>query len=370
MPEVPQRHPDYKADWFPTQSEDRLPLDVAIYSGRLDDVRALLEAGANPNARWGMSGDRFPLQEVLDSGGYQVTDPAETVRLLLKHGADPNAKWCPYESRGPSEWGSPSCTSAKGMTALMFASTAGRADIVEPLLQAGADAHAKNWVGASALDYAYDEIVFELISRSLFPDLATRDRKALEWLNAYQAEWINIAPDSTPLMRALLHADAGFVPPPPPPLNATAANYKPYRDDRTLGRVRTLLRIGANPNERTDGDRTPLSLALQNRALRTARVLLQSGADVNQRWCKRFLATWAVHQSIPNHLAERGQAPGCNHDNGITPLMWTAAVGDREAVQLLLEFNADRSLSDWADRSVLDYATTREVWEPLTEKQQ
>ena len=41
--------------------------------------------------------------------------------------------------------------------------------------------------------------------------------------------------------------------------------------------------------------------------------------------------------------------------------MWTAAVGDREAVELLLEFNADRSLRDWAGRSVLHYTTTREV---------
>ena len=187
LPEFPQRHRDYKADWFPTQSEDRLPLDVAIYSGRIDDVRALLEAGADPNARWGQSGDYFPLQEVLNPGGWPVTEPGETVRLLLKHGADPNAKWCPFESRGPSEGSSPSCVSAKGMTALMFAAILGRADIVEPLLQAGADARPRNWMGGSALDYAYDEIVFELISRSMFPDLATRDRKALEWLNGYRA---------------------------------------------------------------------------------------------------------------------------------------------------------------------------------------
>ena len=45
--------------------------------------------------------------------------------------------------------------------------------------------------------------------------------------------------------------------------------------------------------------------------------------------------------------------------------MWAAAVGDREAVELLLEFQADRSLRDWADRSVLHYATTREVWDLL-----
>ena len=25
LPEIPPRHPDYKADWFPTRSENRLP---------------------------------------------------------------------------------------------------------------------------------------------------------------------------------------------------------------------------------------------------------------------------------------------------------------------------------------------------------
>lgn len=234
LPDIPSRHPDYKADWFQTRSEDRLPLDVAIYSGRIDDVRALLEAGADPNARWSQSGDRFPLQEVLNSGGYPTTDPAETVRLLLKHGADPNTRWCPFESRRPSEW-SPSCVSAKGATALTTAAMVGRADIVDPLLQAGADPRARNWMGGSALDYAYDEIVFELISRSLFPDLATRDRKSLEWLNGYEARWLGVGPNSTPLSRALLQADAGYVPPPPPPPNATAATYRAEREPRILG---------------------------------------------------------------------------------------------------------------------------------------
>ena len=155
LPDLPSRHReyDYRADWFPTQSEDRLPLDVAIFSGRIDDVHALLEAGADPSARWSQSGDHFPLQEVLDPGGWPVTEPGETVRLLLKHGADPNAKWCPFESRS-TVWGDSGCMSAKGMTALMFAALSGRADIVEPLLQAGGDASPRNWMGASALDYA------------------------------------------------------------------------------------------------------------------------------------------------------------------------------------------------------------------------
>ena len=366
LPPVPSRADriDYRKDWFPTDSDEPFPLDIAIRTNRIDEVRNLLERGADPNRRWGQSGDHFPLQEVLDSGGYQVTAPAETVQLLLNYGADPNAKWCPFESRGPSELGIPSCVSAKGMTALMMAAIVDRADIVRALLAAGADARPRNWHGGSALDYAYDEIAFELISRSLFPDLATRDRRALEWLIGDGDIVILGSRAPTPLARALAQSDGGYVVAPPPPNRRMG--YRPEREDRVVNRLRTLVRIGADPNQRFDEERTPLSLALSGRALRAARVLLQNGADPNQRWCERVLPHWAVYSRTPTQLELRGKDPACSVANGITPLMWSAAVGDREAAELLLEFGADRSLKDWAGRSALHYATTREVWDVVT----
>lgn len=36
--------------------------------------------------------------------------------------------------------------------------------------------------------------------------------------------------------------------------------------------------------------------------------------------------------------------------------MASARAADREAVELLLEFEADRALRDWAGRSAIDYA--------------
>src|SRR5687768_8955908 len=134
LPQVPHRvdRGDYKKDWFPSKSEVPLPLDIALQSGDVAEMRRLLDGGADPSARWSDSGDRFPLQEVLEgnSFGYRITDPEEMVRLLLEHGADPSMKWCPFESRGPSD-GFPSCTSANGMTPLMLAAMAGRVVIVE-----------------------------------------------------------------------------------------------------------------------------------------------------------------------------------------------------------------------------------------------
>jgi len=364
LPEVlsPAEQADDKKDWFPTNSERPLPLDVAIQAGNLSEVRRLLEAGGNPNARWLDSGDRFPLQQVLEARQYRyrIDDPTEIIRLLLKHGADPNAKWCPPGTR--DGW-LPQCRSAKAMTPLMSAAFYGPPDVVQLLLEAGADAAVRNWQGGSALDYAVDEVAFEMIGRSLFPDLATRNQKALEWLNRNVTE----RDPRTPLVRAIglasgsaRRSDTSMIP------------YLSEGEGRALSQVRTMLRIGADPNERmrivpdsnVHGDWTPLAIALWERALRVARVLLQNGADVNQRWCSRFRPVWSVPGTTSTEL-KVGRDPACTPENGITPLMLGAAVDDREIVDLLLEFRADQGLKDWAGRTALDYASTRGMKELL-----
>jgi len=356
LPPVPSspdpRDSNYFRDRFPTDSDIPFPLDDAIRENRLDDMQRLLQQGANPNLRWGQSGDHFPLQEVLDTGGgYSLSDSVAAVRMLLEHGADPNAKWCPFESRGGSE-SFPSCRSAHAATPLMFAARAGSIEIVDLLLRAGADPSPRDWFNGSALDYAYDEIVFELISRALFPDLRTRDREALSWLKPFEGYYRRTPWDSTPLSRAIALDGGLFF---PPPSTWSRAGSEPQ-----LGRVRTLLRIGVDPNERatpTGGDWTPLGIALEEGAIRTARVLLQSGADPDQRWCVEYSFNsyrWPPRASNPDRQA-------CRSADGMTPLMWSASKGAREAVALLLEFNADRALTDWAGRTAMDHAATADI---------
>jgi ankyrin repeat protein len=363
LPPVPKPHPDDKKDWFPTESEDPLPLDLAIQSGDLATVRRLLDEGTNPNLRWSSSGDRFPIQEVLEgsSFGYRISNPAELLRMLLEGGADANARWCPFESRG-SDGAGPSCTSATAMTPLIFATFTGSREIVQMLLEAGADPIPRDWGEASALDYAYDEATFEMISRALFPDLSTRDAQALAWIaNNRGSPYDASSWRGTPLTRALTQVEgvAFLAPPPPPP----AANllFGVEGESRVLHRLRTLLRIGADPNQRVtlEGvDSTPLSLALRSSQHRAARVLLLNKADVNQRWCVQF--------ENRDFKQVRISDPACTLSNGITPLMWSASADRAEAVKLLLEFNADRSLKDWAGRSALDYAKSDEIRKLLT----
>lgn len=361
LPSSPEpRDSNYVKDGFPTDSSEPLPLDDAIRGDRMDEVRRLLQQGANPKRRWGQTGDHFPLQEVLDTGGgYTRSDPIAAIRLLLDHGADPNARWCPFESRG-SYPSLPSCSSARGVTPLIFAAMANRVEIVDLLLGAGADPSPRDWFNGSALDYAYNEIMFEMISRALFPDLRTRDQQTISWLRkseGYLTPW-----NSTPLSRAITLDRMGFVP--PPHYDITRGPYRAASEPQ-LGRVRTLIRIGADPNERATpdgGDWTPLGLALQQGAVRTARTLLQSGADPNQRWCVGYSFVLFKRQTRDSASLD----PACTSTNGMTPLMWSASKSAAEAIELLLEFNADRSLTDWAGRTAMDYAATADIRQLLS----
>lgn len=337
LPEVHDSYsaPENRQDWFPSASNEPFPLDLAIRGDRVDEVRRLLASGADPNTRWSQSGDRFPMREALDTEGRDASNQTEIVRLLLQHGADANAKWCPLGTRDAwSEWGSVArCQSSKGMTPLVFATMRSQREIVDLLLQAGADPKAENWNLQSALDYATDDIVFELIARRQFPDLESRDSNALAWLDRHNQPRTP-AERTTPLTRALLHM-----------------RFDEGDTIESRGRLRIVLSLEPNLNETTGDGRTPLSIAMQT-SIAATNLLLQHGANVNQRWC-------------PVDDRARVEERTCSPDKEITPLMWAAKSGNFELVRMLLEFDANPFLYDSERRIAWHYASTRDVWELL-----
>lgn len=108
------------------------PLYCAARKGSVQEVRRLLEKGADPNAR--NNKGLTPLHEAAYWG------EAEIVSLLLKAGADPKADngrgWTPLHS------------------AALSAGLSGRKKIMDMLLAAGADAACKDKNGWCAGDYA------------------------------------------------------------------------------------------------------------------------------------------------------------------------------------------------------------------------
>jgi hypothetical protein len=236
----------------------------------------------------------------------------------------------------------------------------GLRDIVGMLLSAGADPEMQDWSGSSALDYAFDEVTFELIARVQFPSLAKRDRQALDWLSGVRGTGYDKGPHvSTPMLRALSGFRGAIEPPVPAPLTFTEAMARETWvtsiaiDRRVTSRVRIVLRIGADPDQRAlwqGYDWTPLGVALVAKQYVPARLLLDYGANVNQRWCVNI--DW-------NYFPAEGPTdPRCTIENGVTPLMWAAGEGDEQAVKLLLEYAADVTLRNWAGQSAADLART------------
>ena len=90
------RYPDFVSNWLSrglninsTCALGRTPLHYAMVNAQVDDVRDLLNAGADPSAT-DVYGDT-PLHAVAKFwGGKQSDDVNEVIELLLAHGADPN----------------------------------------------------------------------------------------------------------------------------------------------------------------------------------------------------------------------------------------------------------------------------------------
>ena len=205
---------------FPTTGDEPLQLDRAIMEDNPEQLGRLLEAGADPNVRWGPHGDRFPLQEAIEPDVYHRIrhHRNEMVGLLLKHRADPNARWCPFESRNSAP-GWISCNSKQGYTPLIRASLLDQADTTYLLLDAGADPALKDLSDANALDYARSEPIFFLLQAAMFPDAASRNASTPNYLRQRADSSDSKQPrDETPLARASAGAIAvSTLDPPPPP---------------------------------------------------------------------------------------------------------------------------------------------------------
>jgi ankyrin repeat protein len=317
---------------------DPLPLDRAVMADRPDRVRALLEAGADPNAQWGPHGDRMPLQMAVESQvfGYgRLKHRAEIVQALLDHGADPNVRWCPYESRDLVPTGLTPCVTAGGVTPLMMATAFDQLDVVVLLIDAGADVDLEDRYGASAIDRANSPAVLSVLLQRVFPDARERRTHALDYLRARLsrqsapwARWLD-----TPLTQAMVGGHVDFVlppvPPPPAPSRPSAVVPSPPREDPHLGRVRAILELGADPNERIvrgSLDWTPLALAMHAQSASMFEVLLQYGADPDLRWCA--------------DVTTQQVAAGCTIATAPTPLMWAQRSGQRDVAALLVRYGA------------------------------
>lgn len=302
------------------------PLHLAAGQGRDAAVRALLDAGAFPNATADDGGT--PLHRAALSG------QRATVVLLLSRGAD--AKWINFRGETPLlsaasqddvelarallDAGSPVGTIGSGGTsALHIAAERGHVAVVRLLVEHGADTEARNYWGGTPLQVAVRAGQTEVARILLAAGAERLTRDNWHRTPLHTAIWAG----HLEVVRLLL--DNGIA------LTELSYGYStPLHTAAGAGHTaiaELLIQRGGVVNAASDFKRTPLHDAVHGGHMETVRLLLAHGAD-------------------PNHANDRGS----------TPLHWAAAAGNREIANLLLAAGADRTLKSAKDETPHDLA--------------
>jgi ankyrin repeat protein len=283
------------------------PLALASSIGM---VEKLLAAGANPNLA-GANGES-PLMEASRSGRLEI------VKALLEHGAEVNAR-----------------ENVRGQTALMWAVSQKHVDVVQMLLEHGADVHARtrsnpqlfytgepSGAGRNAADWQM-RTIDRGGSTSLMFAARQGDVASARVLLAAGARPNDVAPDGTSALVLASYSGHGDVAalllskdanPNLPDAGYTALHTAVLRGDLEL--VRTLLKYGANPNARiTQG--TAITREGEDWVLPTPLI----GAT------PFFLAAKYLEVEIMRALADAGADPRLATMDGTTPLMAAAGIG-------------------------------------------
>jgi len=317
-------------------------LSLACTNANVAMVERLLNAGADANAP--LPGGETPLMTCARTGRIGA------VRALLVHGANVNAK----ESR-------------HGQTAVMWAAAEGHVEVLQALIEAGADFKMPLSSGFTPLLFAVREGRIDAVKTLLKAGADVNDAVKVRAVPRLPEE--GAAPlraGMTPLSMAVANAPfelaaellkAGADP------NAAALGYTVLH---SIVRVRKPGVGDNDPAPEGSGTMTSLELVKQ---------LVAHGANVNARMTRKANLTntrWSEIGSTPfllaavtadaelmKTLAELGADPLATNDEGSTALMATAGLGTRspgedagteeevlEAMDIALSLGADINAVD------------------------
>lgn len=288
-------------------SNETTPLIEAIEKNNIDEVRRLIEAGAGVNTTYefetayGTSDNPSwctEVQTALMLAAYK--SEKEIVELLVEHGADVNS------------------TNSYGITALMLASNAfskTQTQIVEYLIEHGADINAVNKIGESALFYATTvETAKVLIDHGA--DINIVNEEGISILQSANTHSIEIAamlieygvePKSLDIQWWLIWAI----------------------QNKRKKVVEIMINNKADINAVSDGS-TPLMWAVSDNSLDIVKLLIDKGADINTETDFLGFKQSALEISVTHNFTD--------------------------IVKLLLEHGADVKFRDYKGKSLLSYA--------------
>ena len=274
-------------------------LHGAAAAGDAEQVRKLLAAGADPNAR--SAGGGAPLHFARWGG---ATD-AEAARLLIEAGADVNgrddtgatplhsAAWAPALAKLLVEHGADVNARNKNGETPLYSAARGDAEVVRLLIEHGAKAERPQRGYGSALMDAICCGEIEVVKALLEGGADAREP-------------------------ALLHAACG-------------------RDD-SVERAKLLMAYGADPRARDEeSGQTLLHAAAESSDLGMARLALEAGVDVNARnrdgrtALSRTVWRDGVGGPTWQFLIDQGADPWIVDNEGLTVIDWAVYLGSFDA---------------------------------------
>jgi ankyrin repeat protein len=344
---------------------DNSVLDAAARWGNANIVSLLLEKGAPPDAD-----DGGAVSSACSVGAHAA------VRVFLEHGAQTETKgdgesWPPLHTA--IQEGAWQCVQellrfksdanheCPGGTPLMFAVKAKRLDMVQLLVEHGADVNKRHdEQKATALQMAVSQ---------------EGGRAMVEWLVNKGADVNLRTPGSSPLFGACLEGDVDMVRlllDKGAKVNDVCSLWTPLHGAyKSAAVTRLLLEAGASVDEVVAGsERSPLFLAAEWGQTDVVAVLVEHHADVNlpyrpaddddmlSGFTPLLAALNAGHGDTARVLLEAGADTSIKPASGIHPVLY---MDTTDLLRMVLEFQPDLGLTDRDGDTALNAALERDT---------
>lgn len=277
----------------------------AAVNGQTEALKILLDTGALPDPK-NTDGGATPLILIT----YSPLGNIPCIKLLLKHGADVHA------------------VDNKGRTALVHAATIGKKEVMEVLLDAGAEPNVMVNLG-------------DCLTTADFLATDSKRRSLVAAVAAIHTKGSNAAA----LVELLLKAggDANLS----EPHGATALHSCASKDNIEAAKV--LLKYGAVLNKGGYGyNEVPLMVAASKGNDKIIQLFLQNGADPNAQdtegWTSLMHAALQGKTSAVQLLIQAGGDYNASSNTGRTALASACRKGHVAVVQALLQAGADVNL--------------------------
>ena len=319
------------------EMEDTSPLALAVENRDAEMVRTLLDLGHKPD----LGGIVVPLADAARQGDAAIVD------MLLARRADVNAR------------------GEEGETALMWAASGGKLDMVKRLIDAGAKILQRDHDGEDALDYALRGNSAPVISL-LLPHFPKSRQDKVERQSHLRRGGKGKESNLVAKLEEAINR-------PEPKRSSSDSLIRAYSSGKHDKFIK-LLAAGADPNETNKEGTTILGLVASSSSVYDLlEPLVKAGADPNRGELFRPLnGAASFGPKAVRLLLDAGADVNWADADGGTPLMSAAASDDKESVRLLLKAGANPNAEDHKGHTAYWFAlnynnhSIAEILAPLT----